>query len=141
MRSIRFLLALAIAGACAAVAAPAHAQRLADVAPGAPWHVHPAPAATTPVVAATRGLPAELRPSSAPADGAAARPLSVAGHVGVGAAAGAVTGAAASLAVFSLWSECRSTGSMCGLAFPFLIGGGAVAGGTVGLVVGLIRNR
>jgi hypothetical protein len=63
------------------------------------------------------------------------------GHAGVGAAAGAATGVAASLAIHAFSPECRSTGSMCGLAFPFIVGGGAATGGVVGLVMGLIRTR
>jgi uncharacterized membrane protein len=146
MRPIRSLAFLCSAAAIA-TAAPAHAQRGADLAPGAAAHVQAAPerseiAPAPAVLSATRDLPAALRPSFAHApDAAAARPLSVAGHAGVGAAAGAVTGAAASLAIYAFSSDCRSTGSMCGLAFPFIIGGGAVTGGAVGLVVGLIRNR
>lgn len=145
MRSIRFLVVLAAAATCA-VAAPLHAQRVADVAPGAS-HVQAARdsremAPVSPLLAASRDLPSALRPAAVQApDAAAERRLSVAGHVGVGAAAGVVTGAAASLAMFSLWSECRSTGNMCGLAVPFLVGAGAVTGGAVGLVVGLVRNR
>lgn len=37
--------------------------------------------------------------------------------------------------------DCRSADSMCGLAIPVMVGGGAISGGVVGLVVGLIRNR
>lgn len=147
MRSIRLLLALAVAAASVSAAAPAQAQRLADVAPGVASHVQAAPATAEiapalPLLSASRDLPPALRPPfAATPDGATARPLSVAGHAGVGAAAGAVTGAAASLAIYALSPDCRSTGSMCGLAFPFLIGGGALTGAAAGLLVGLIRNR
>jgi hypothetical protein len=145
MRSIRFLLALAVAAAFVSAAAPAHAQRAADLALDTS-HVQAAPAPreiapASPLLSASRELPSALRPSFETHHAAAGRPLSVAGHVGVGAAAGAVTGAAASLAMYALWSECRTTGNMCGLAVPFLVGAGAVSGGTVGLVVGLVRNR
>lgn len=134
MTSVRILIALV---ACTAVAAPAQAQRIADLAPGAPSHVHPAP-----VLAASRDLPAALRPSAARRSHAAeARRLSVAGHAAVGALASAGAGAVASLALFALDPECRSGDSMCGLAIPALVGGGVVTGTAAGLIVGLIRNR
>jgi hypothetical protein len=146
MRSIRFLLALAVAAASAA-AAPVHAQRIADLAPGTASHVQAAPAPreiapASPLLAASRDLPAALRPPRVDAhDAAAARPLSVAGHAGVGAGTGALAGVLASAAMFAFDEDCRSGHSMCGLAVPVFIGGGALTGGAVGLAVGLIRNR
>lgn len=65
----------------------------------------------------------------------------MAGHAAIGALAGAATGAVVGLTVMALTPECRSTGSMCGLAIPFVSGGGALVGGAVALVVGLVRNR
>jgi hypothetical protein len=141
MRSIRFL-AVAV---FAIVAAPAHAQRIADLAPGAASHVQPALASAapaSPLLVANHELPSTLRPSRVDAhDPAAARPLSVAGHTAVGAGAGALAGVLASVAMLALDEDCRSGDSMCGLAAPVFIGGGALTGAAVGLVVGLIRNR
>lgn len=126
------------------IAAPAHAQRMADVAPGAVAHAPPAPAAETEsaVLATNRDLPPALRPAAPDArEAVTERRLSVGGHAAVGAGVGALAGALTYVAAFGLSDECRSTGSMCGLAIPFLVGGGAVAGGVVGLVVGLVRNH
>lgn len=144
MRFIRFLLALA--AACTAAAAPAHAQRVADVTLGAS-HVQPVPpvreiAPASPLLSPSRDLPSALRPDAVQAhDVAAERRLSVAGHTAVGAGAGALAGVLASAAMFAFDEDCRPGYSMCGLAVPVLIGGGALTGGAAGLVVGLIRNR
>ena len=74
-------------------------------------------------------------------DVAAGRRLSVAGHTAVGAGVGALAGVLASAVMFAFDEDCRPGDSMCGLAVPVFIGGGALTGGAVGLVVGLIRNR
>lgn len=138
LRRTRF--ALAAAAVCTIMAAPAQAQRVADLAPGAVSHAAPARTEIAPAAAlsSTRDLPSALRPARVDAD---ARPLSVGGHAAVGAGAGAVTGALAYLAYYGVSDGCRTPEGMCGLAIPFLVGGGAVAGGAVGLVAGLIRNR
>lgn len=142
MRSIRPLLAPAIAAICAMMAAPAHAQRVADLAPDAPSYVQQAPAAPRPILAASRDLAPALRPAPVDAPEAVApRRLSTAGHAAVGAAAGAGAGVLASLAMFAVDEDCRRSESMCGLAIPVFIGGGALTGSVVGLVVGLVRNR
>jgi|GEM_PF-3516798 len=144
MRSIRLRFALAIAAACTAVATPAHAQRIADLAPGLPSHAQQAPADPAPAAAtlsASRDLAPAPRPRSVQVADAEVRPMSVGGHTVVGAAAGAATGGLAFLAIYALSSDCHATESMCGIAIPFMVGGGAVTGGLVGLVVGLIRNR
>jgi hypothetical protein len=142
MRSIRSLLALVTAAVCATMAAPAHTQRIADLAPGAPSYVQPAPVSAAPLLSANRDLPSPPQPSRVDTrDPAAARPLSVAGHTAVGAGAGALTGVLASLAMFAFDPNCRMGDSMCGLAVPVFIGGGTLTGGVVGLVVGLIRSR
>lgn len=142
MKSRRTRFALAAAAVCTIMAVPAQAQRVADLASGAVWHVPPArtetaPAAPRPPI---RDLPSALRPARVDAE-AKARPLSVGGHVAVGAGAGAAAGALAYLAIFALSDDCRSPEAMCGLAIPLVVGGGAVAGGAVGLVVGLVRNH
>ncbi len=140
MRSIQSLLALVIAAA--AIAAPADAQRIADLAPSAPSYVQPAPAAAAPVPSASRDFAPVPRPAAVQApDAALARRLSVAGHTAVGAAAGAGAGVLASLAMFAFDPNCRMGDSMCGLAVPVFIGGGTLTGGVVGLVAGLIRNH
>lgn len=135
-------IALAAAAVCTMMAAPAQAQRITDLAPGAASHAPPARTEIAPAAAlsSTRDLPSALRPARADAE-ADARPLSVGGHAAVGAGAGAATGALAYLAFYALSDGCRTPEAMCGLAIPFLVGGGAVAGGAVGLVAGLIRNR
>jgi hypothetical protein len=142
MRSIQLLVIVAVV---AIVAAPAQAQRMADLAPGAshvkaapaPWEIAPA----APLVSASRDLTTALRPSFETTGAAAGRRLSVAGHTAVGAGAGALAGVLASVAMFAFDEDCRPGDSMCGLAVPVFIGGGALTGGAVGLVVGLIRNR
>ncbi|HEX5869031.1 MAG TPA: hypothetical protein VFY65_01375 [Longimicrobium sp.] len=145
MRSTRFLLALVVAAASVA-AAPIHAQRAADPAPGGS-HAQAAPAPreiapASPLLSASRDLPAALRPPRVEThDAAAERRLSVAGHTAVGAGAGALAGVLASAAMFAFDEDCRPGHSMCGLAIPVFIGGGALTGGAVGLVVGLTRNR
>lgn len=142
MRSIRFLLAPAITAICAMMAAPAHAQRIADLTPDVPSYVAPAPAAVRPTLATSRDLAPALRPAPVDApDAVVPRRLSTAGHAAVGAAAGAGAGVLASLALFAFDPDCRRGESMCGLAIPVFIGGGALTGSVVGLVVGLVRNR
>jgi hypothetical protein len=69
------------------------------------------------------------------------RRLSVAGHAAVGAGVGVAAGALASLAMFVFEPGCDVGDSMCGLAVPVLVGGGALTGAAVGAVVGLVRNR
>lgn len=146
MRSIRFLLALAVAAGFVSAAAPVHAQRADEVAPGAS-HVQAAPAPreitpASPLLSASRDLPAALRPPRTDAhDPAAARRLSVAGHTAVGAGAGALAGVLASAALFVFDENCTAGDSMCGLAVPVFIGGGVLTGAVTGLVVGLVRNR
>jgi hypothetical protein len=141
MRSIRSI--LFVAAVFATVAAPAHAQRIADLAPGvateAPAQPMLAPDAGT--LSASRDLAPALRPPRVVARGAATRRLSVAGHAAVGAGVGAATGALGFLAMYALTLDCRSPDSMCGLAIPVMVGGGAVTGAVAGAVVGLIRNR
>lgn len=125
-------------------ATPARAQRLADPAPGAASRVPAAQMEISPtaVLAPARDLPPALRPALADVrDAAVERRLSVAGHTAIGAGAGAATGALAFLAMYALDDECHSPDSMCGLAIPVMVGGGALSGGAVGLVVGMIRNR
>jgi hypothetical protein len=143
MRYIRSVLVLA--AACAAAAAPVHAQRAADQAPGASYvQAAPAPreiAPAAPLLSASRDLPSTLRPSFETAGDAAERRLSVAGHTAVGAGAGALAGVLASAALFVFDENCTSGDSMCGLAVPVFIGGGVLTGAAAGLVVGLIRNR
>jgi hypothetical protein len=141
MRSIHSLLALVIAAA--ATAAPAHAQRIADLAPGVVSHATSARTEVAPVLLApARTLPPALRPTTVDArDAAAGRRVSVAGHAAIGAGAGALAGVLASAALFVFDEECRYADSMCGLAVPVFIGGGTLTGGVVGLVVGLIRNH
>jgi hypothetical protein len=134
----------ALACLAMAFAAPARAQRIADVAPGAVAHAPPAPAAemAPAVLAANRGLPPALRPAVPGArEAVTERRLSVMGHTAVGAGAGALAGVLASAALFAFDENCRSGDSMCGLAVPVFIGGGVLTGGVAGLVVGLVRNR
>lgn len=136
---MKTLLAVLAAAVCA-VAAPAHAQRVADLAPGAASYVQPTAAA--PILAAGIGLAPALRPAAVQApDAASQRRLSVVGHTAVGAGAGALAGVLASAALFVFDENCTSGDSMCGLAIPVFVGGGVLTGSVAGLVVGLVRNH
>src|SRR5688500_3857456 len=116
----------AFAAVCTVLAAPVHAQRIADLAPGAASHAQPAVApefaASPPVLTASRDLAPALRPPATELpDAAEARRLSVAGHAAVGALAGLGVGALASVALFVLQPDCRNAESMCGLAVPIFV--------------------
>jgi hypothetical protein len=143
MNRIHTAVALVVFAAC--TAAPAHAQRVADLAPGHTVQAAPAQPALAPAagtLSASRDLAPALRPApaEAPRD-VEVRRLSVAGHAAVGAGVGVAAGALASLAMFAFQPGCDMGDSMCGLNVPILIGGGALTGAAVGAVVGLVRNR
>lgn len=138
---MKTLLAVLAAAVCT-MAAPAHAQRAADLAPGPASYAQPAPAAAAPILSVGRDLAPALRPAAVEApDAAAPRRPSVLGHTAVGAGVGALAGVLASGALFVFDENCRTGYSMCGLAVPIFVGSGALTGGVAGLVVGLIRNR
>lgn len=103
-------------------AAPAHGQRIADLAPAAAGASHAPPA----LGAERGGLPPGFT---------AARPGSALRSTVTGALLGAAVGTLAFLAQANV-EDCTSTGSMCGLALPLFAGGGAVVGGVVGFVIG-----
>jgi len=96
-------------------AAPAHGQRIADLAPA---------------VAGTTHAPPALPPAFT-----AARPESALRSTVTGALLGAAVGTLAFLAGADV-DDCTSTGSMCGLALPLFAGGGAAVGGVAGFVIG-----
>lgn len=143
MNRIHTAVAFVVLAVCAA--APAQAQRVADLAPGhtvQPASAQPALAPAAGTLAASRDLAPALRPDPIdPSRTVEARRLSIAGHAAVGAGVGVATGALASLAMFAFQPGCDMGESMCGLAIPALVGGGALTGAAVGAVVGLVRNR
>jgi hypothetical protein len=138
MNRIHTAVVFVLLAVCAA--APAQAQRIAHLPTG--HAVQPALAPAVGTLSASRDLAPALRPApaEAPRD-VEVRRLSVAGHAAVGAGVGLAAGALASLAMFAFQPGCDMGDSMCGLAVPVLVGGGALTGAAIGAVVGLVRNH
>lgn len=135
MNFVRLALVLVAAGLCA-LAAPAHAQQPAVAPTQVPSRLDrpalpPLPAALSARVDAPVASHAEAL------EEAEARRLPLVAYPLIGAAAGALVG----LSVMALSPDCWSPDSMCGMVVPAMAGAGAVAGGAVGLVIGVIRTR
>ena len=136
---------LILAALALAVATPAQAQRVADLAPGfAPSTAQARAADPAAPGDSPLALPGERAGSLFPADPsllpeADARPATILTHVAIGAATGAVL----AVGVFYLanWDRCIERDDECGLAIPLLGAGGALVGALAGLVTGSIRNE
>lgn len=143
MNGFRATLRVLAVALTAAAAAPAHAQAPADAAGDAvavpvlayqwPAPVRHAPQPTDDLAPAADAAPTLLAVSVEAIGAEDARRMSVGGYTAAGAVLGALLGTAA---LYLTEDGCTETGSMCGLAIPLYAGGGAVAGGLVGYLIG-----